>query len=543
MPAIRRLLIANRGEIALRILRTARALGMEAVVAHSAADAEGLAARLADGVFLLGPAAAAESYLSADRIVAAALETGCQAVHPGYGFLSEREELARKVEAAGLIYVGPTPENIRVLGDKLSARRTLSSAGIQVVPGETAPLADPQALLAAAARIGYPLMVKAAGGGGGRGIRLLRSPEELAAAFRLAFSEARSGFGETSLFAERYLERARHVEVQVVGDGQGGARVFPERDCSLQRRYQKLVEETPCPVLDASRREELLATAARIASLVRYRGAGTLEFLLSEEGRFYFLEANTRLQVEHPITEMVTGVDLVAEQLRVAQGGAYGPGSAKPAGFRGAAIELRINAEDPARGFRPSTGRIGAVRLPGGPGVRVDSALYPGLEVTPHYDPLIAKLIVWGETREEALSRLGAACREMWVAGVATTLPLAAPLLRDPVFRAGSYHCQHLERLLADPRFFAAPPGGAAAGPAGKEPLAVIAAYLRSRRESAAPGSRTELPAPAGQAGWLSPWAQIGRTLGLRDGERPSRYGTGAEEPRAAPGSSEGGRP
>ncbi len=518
MKQIRRILVANRGEIAVRIIRTARSMGIETVAAHSECDAGSLSVRLADGSALLGPAPAAQSYLRAEKIVAAALATGCQAVHPGYGFLSEREELARAVEEAGLVYIGPTPENIRRLGDKLEARRALSAAGIPVVPGRSEPIRDIESLRALATKTGYPLLLKAASGGGGKGIRLVRAESELESAFRVAASEAKGAFGEGAIFAERFLERARHVEVQVVGDGRGGVQVFPERDCSLQRRYQKLVEETPCPAVGHAVRGALLETAAQIAGLARYRGAGTIEFLLAPGGSFHFLEMNTRLQVEHPITEMVTGADLVREQIEVAAGKTY-PG-AKPLlrEARGAAVELRINAEDPEENFRPSTGRITGLRLPGGPGVRVDSGLSIGIEVTPHYDALLAKVIAWGEDRAAAIERLRAACLEMRIEGVATTLALAAPLLADPAFRSGDYHCQHLEALLARPDFFARDldAGDRAA-------LAIVAAFLRSSgsRAECLPASDKKKSAPRGSEGaGDSPWAALGRGMGLRGGER-----------------------
>ncbi len=518
MKKIRRILIANRGEIAVRIIRTARAMGIETVAAHSECDAGSLAVRFADGSALLGPAPAAQSYLSAEKIVAAALETGCQAVHPGYGFLSEREELARAVEEAGLVYIGPTPENIRRLGDKLEARRALSAEGIPVVPGRSEPIRDIGSLRTLASETGFPLLVKAASGGGGKGIRLVRAAAELESAFRLAASEAKGAFGEGAIFAERFIERARHVEIQVVGDGRGGVQVFPERDCSLQRRYQKLVEETPCAAVGPAIRGALIDAAARIVKLSRYRGAGTLEFLLAPEGSFHFLEMNTRLQVEHPITEMVTGADLVREQIEIAAGKAY-PGE-KPLvrEARGAAIELRINSEDPQEGFRPSTGRITALRLPAGPGVRVDTGLYPGLEVTPHYDALLAKVIAWGEDRAAAIERLRTACLEMRIEGVATTLALAAPLLADPAVRTGDYHCQYLEALLARPGFFAVDfdAGERAA-------LALVAAFLRSNGARSQPSTAAGQTKPSqriAEGGGDSPWAALGRGMSLRGGDR-----------------------
>jgi acetyl/propionyl-CoA carboxylase alpha subunit len=507
---LRSILIPNRGEIALRIVRSARALGIRSVVAYSEADAASAAVEIADDAVPLGPAPAAESYLSIERILAAARRAGVDAIHPGYGFLSEREAFARAVEESGCIFIGPTPENIRAMGDKVAAREALAALGIPIVPGERGPVRDPSRLRELASRVGLPLLLKAAAGGGGKGIRLVRDADAIDAAFRLASSEARHAFGDDTLFAERYLERARHVEVQIVGDGRGGARIYPERDCSIQRRHQKLVEESPCGLLDARRREELLRMALKAVEHSRYRGAGTLEFLFDGE-RFYFLEMNTRLQVEHPVTEMVTGADLVAAQIAVASGESL-PGKrldlcSVPG--RGAAIEARVNAEDPLRDFRPSIGRLASAVFPGGPGVRVDTAARPGMEMTPHYDSLLAKLIAWGEDRGQAMARLRVACEETVIAGVSTTLAVALALLDDAAFRGDRHHCQHLEERLADAGFIC---------PAPDEDLAVALALAAGRlRVGAAPAAAAagRAKAPRG-ADELSPWARLGRTYGLR---------------------------
>ncbi|MBI4583042.1 MAG: ATP-grasp domain-containing protein [Planctomycetes bacterium] len=511
---IRAILIPNRGEIALRIVRTARALGLRVVVAHSEADADSLAVRLADGAVLLGPTPAPESYLSIDRILEAARRAGADAIHPGYGFLSEREPFARAVEESGLKFIGPSPENIRFMGDKVAARRALHEAGIPIVPGERDRISAPERLEKLARKIGLPLLLKAAAGGGGKGIRLVRDLESLESAFRLASSEALNAFGDPSVYAERYLEKARHVEVQVVGDGRGGARLFPERDCSTQRRHQKLLEETPCPALSARQREELLRHALKIVQLSRYRGAGTLEFLF--DGReFYFLEMNTRLQVEHPITEMLCGVDLVAEQIAVTEGKAFGGRKLEQAFQygRGAAMEFRINAEDPELDFLPSTGTLARVRLPSGPGIRVDSAAFEGWQITPYYDSLIAKVIAWGEDRAQACRRLRAACEETVIAGVATTLPVALALLGDVDFLAARNHCQFLEERLKRPGYLTPPPDEALAGA-----LAIAAAYLHQQK-----GRLAALPPAAGAAREapaedLSPWGRLGRAFSLRGG-------------------------
>ncbi len=510
---IRTILIPNRGEIALRIVRTARALGVRAVVAHSAADGSSLAVRAADDAVLLGPAAPSESYLAIDRIIEAARRVGADAVHPGYGFLSEREAFARAVEESGLAFIGPTPETVRQMGDKVSARATVAGAGVPVVPGRREPITDTAGVERTADEVGLPLLLKAAAGGGGKGIRLVRERGEIASAFRLARSEAQNAFGDPTLFAERYLERARHVEVQVLGDGAGGARVFPERDCSIQRRHQKLIEETPCPDLDPELREKLLAHALRAVQASKYRGAGTLEFLYDGEDGIYFLEMNTRLQVEHPITEAVTGVDLVAEQIAVAEGKRYRGKTLEKClvAGEGAAVELRVNAEDPALDFAPSIGVVNDVRLPGGPGIRVDSGAHPGLEITPFYDSLVAKVIASGRDRDEALARLRVALEEITIRGVATTLPVGLALLDDAGFRAGRYHCQYLGERLEDPSFLRGAPGDDLA--AAIAVAAAVSARLGGQRRPSV-GRRTAGEEPADDT--LSPWARLGRTHGLR---------------------------
>lgn len=512
---IRSVLIPNRGEIALRIVRTLRAMGIRSVVAHSEADAESDAVRLADDSVLLGPAAPSDSYLSVDRIVDAAQQAGVDAVHPGYGFLSERETLASTLEDNGLIFIGPSSANIRLMGDKIAARKALLGVGLDVVPGEKKPVEGVEALKHSASTIGYPLMLKAAAGGGGKGIRIVREEAQLESAFRLARSEAENAFNDPTLFVERYLEGARHVEVQIVGDGKGGARIFPERDCSTQRRHQKLLEETPCPALDDTQRERLLNMAFEAIRVSKYRGAGTLEFLLDPtQDSLYFLEMNTRLQVEHPITELVCGVDLVAEQIAVAEGKTFA-GKTLDAVYtqaRGAAVEFRVNAEDPFEDFRPCTGTVDFIRLPGGPGIRVDTALRNGLEVTPYYDSLLAKVIAWGPNRESALNRLRVACGEMRIRGVATTLPLALALLDEPAILAGRNHCQSLEERLADTDFL-----GTKADPELARALAVAAAYLQS--EGSSPSARRAIISST-SGGDISPWARLGRSLGLKGIQR-----------------------
>ncbi len=508
---IQTVLIANRGEIAVRVLRTVRALGLRSVVAHSQADADSLAVRLADDAVLLGAAPAAESYLSIDRILDAAKRTGADAIHPGYGFLAEQEAFARAVEENGLTFIGPSPENIAAMGNKIAARGSLAKAGVEIVAGHPDPVQDIDTLNRIATRVGFPLLLKAAAGGGGKGIRLVREAGDLEAAFRLARSEAENAFGDPTIFAERFLEGARHVEVQVIGDGRGGVRLYPERDCSIQRRHQKLLEESPCPALGPKQRERLLDAARRTVKLSKYRGAGTIEFLYDGDEGVYFLEMNTRLQVEHPLTEMLCGVDLVERQIAIAEGEEL-PGEDLEAVCvpgRGAALQFRVNAEDPEHDFAPCTGRLSGVHLPSGPGIRVDTAAFSGLEITPHYDSLLAKVIAWGTDRAEAVRRLRQACREISIDGVSTTLPVALALLDDDSFLKGETHCQFLESRLED-RDFLFPPASSELARA----LALAAAqfYRGARLHKVHETTRS---AAAGAGAALSPWAQLGRTDAL----------------------------
>ena len=453
-------LVPQRGEIALRIIRTLRRLGIRTCLACSEIDRVSLPARRADEVLVLGGASPAESYLSIERILDAAARTGADAIHPGYGFLSERADFAEAVESAGIVFLGPTPEQVRQLGDKLEARRLMEAAGVGPVPGSREPLRDERAAREISKTTGFPLLLKAAAGGGGKGIRIVREASELDAAFRQAASEAESAFGCGDLFCERFIEGGRHIEVQMLGDGQGGVRLFYERDCSLQRRLQKLVEETPCPRLPAGVRERILRASLELARRTRYRGPGTVEFLLEPGGDVHFLEVNTRIQVEHPITEETAGVDLVEMQVDVARGERL-PGREledvviEP---RGAAIEVRLNAEDPCREFRPGLGGVSGLWWPQAAGLRVDSSLMVGDEVTPWYDALVAKVIASGPDRETAIGRLRQALAETVLTGISTTLPLAVAVLDDAEFRAGAYDCQSLERMVARPGFLDASP-------------------------------------------------------------------------------------
>ncbi len=445
MP-IRKLLVANRGEIAVRIVRAARKLGIATVQVHSRADADMLAVRLADESVDIGPPSAARSYLDVDAILAAARATGADAVHPGYGFLSENAGFAAAVEAAGLVFVGPTADTIRTMGDKAAARAAARAAGVPVVPGSDG-VVSPDEAPGVASGIGFPVMIKAAAGGGGRGIRVAEDAAALETLLPQASAEARAAFGDGSLYLERFVARARHVEVQVLGDGRSAIHLH-ERECSLQRRRQKVWEEAPATALPPEVRRKLCASAVRLAEACRYRGAGTLEFLYDDATReFFFIEMNTRIQVEHPVTEMITGVDLVEEMIRIAGGEPLRLGQSDIAP-RGHAIEVRINAEDPARDFRPAPGTVARLDVPGGFGVRFDTMLYPGYTVPPFYDSLLGKLIVWDGTREGALARLAAALRELRVDGLATTVPLHAALASDPDVIAGQVHTRWLEGWL-----------------------------------------------------------------------------------------------
>jgi len=444
----KRMLVANRGEIAVRIIRAARELGLETVAVHSDADREGLAVRMADRAVAIGPPPAAKSYLNIDAMVRAAVDSGAEAVHPGYGFLSENAAFAQAVESAGLVFVGPTPETIRMMGNKSRALETAAKAGVPTIPGSGGVVETIDGALHAADSVGYPVMVKASAGGGGRGIRVATDAQELRKQVSVAQTEAQAAFGDGSVYLERFIRRARHVEVQVLGDGSEVIHCF-ERDCSLQRRRQKVLEEGPSPALSQATRERLCESAVRLAKSVGYRSAGTLEYLYDgDSGEFFFIEMNTRIQVEHPITEMITGIDLVREMIRVAQG--Y-PLRFKQddIGMRGAAIECRINAEDPDKNFMPSPGRISEINLPGGPGVRMDTMLYPGCTVPPYYDSLLGKLVVHAEDRPAAIARMRRALKELRVEGVNTTRALHLRIMDEPWFGAAQFDTNSLEGWLA----------------------------------------------------------------------------------------------
>ncbi len=441
-----KVLIANRGEIALRIQRACREQGIPTVAVHSTADAQAMHVRLADESVCIGPAAAKDSYLNIPAILTAASITGADAIHPGYGFLSENAGFAEMVEDHGITFIGPSAAHIRMMGDKITAKAAMASLGVPLVPGSEGAVADLTEAAAVAGRIGYPVLIKAAAGGGGRGMKVAHAADELAEAWRVARAEARAAFGNDAVYMEKYLDRPRHIELQVLADAHGAVVHLGERDCSLQRRHQKLLEEAGSPALTAAARDALGATVTAGLAKLGYRNAGTLEFLY-QDGQFAFIEMNTRLQVEHPVTEMVTGIDLVREQLRVAAGEPLGYGQADIR-FSGHAIEARVTAEDPDT-FAPSPGRVDVFHAPGGLGVRVDSALYAGCVVPPHYDSMVAKLIVHAPDRPAALARLRRALEEFAVVGIKTTLPLHQRIAADPAFNAGEYDIHWLERFVA----------------------------------------------------------------------------------------------
>lgn len=444
----RKVLIANRGEIALRVIRACRELGIRTVAVYSEADRESLHVRFADEDVCIGPPPARESYLNIPRIIAAAEITGADAIHPGYGFLAENAEFSEICQKSDLTFIGPTPEQIRLMGDKAAARRTMKQVGVPIVPGTDA-IDDADEALAAAEEIGFPVLIKAAAGGGGKGMRVARDADEFVRQFTMARNEAGAAFGDESVYLEKYLARPRHIEFQILGDQHGRVIHLGERDCSIQRRHQKLIEEAPSPALTPELRARMGEAAVRGAQSIDYVGAGTIEFLLDEDGSFFFMEMNTRIQVEHPVTEMCTGFDLIKEQIRAAAGLPL----SIPEGeieLRGHAIECRINAEDPERNFAPSPGTITTFHPPGGPGVRLDTHVYAGYRVPPFYDSLLAKLIVHGSTRQEALARMRNALATFVVEGVHTTIPFLLELMDHPDFVAGEVDTKFLERLFAE---------------------------------------------------------------------------------------------
>jgi len=448
-PLFGKILIANRGEIALRVQRACRELGIPTVAVHSTADAEAMHVRLSDESVCIGPPAARDSYLNMAAILSAAHVTGADAIHPGYGFLSENAGFAEMVEAHDLTFIGPSADHMRMMGDKITAKTTMARLGVPLVPGSDGALPDLETAREVAARIGYPVLIKASAGGGGRGMKLAATEDELEEAWRVARTEARAAFGNDEVYLEKYLDRPRHIELQILADSHGEVVHLGERDCSLQRRHQKILEEAGSPALTAAQRDEIGATVTTALKQLGYRNAGTLEFLY-QDGQFSFIEMNTRLQVEHPVTEMICGIDLVREQIRIAAGEKLGY-TQKDIKFYGHAIECRVNAEDPET-FMPTPGRVQAFHAPGGLGVRIDSALYAGYVVPPFYDSMIAKLIVHAPTRPEAIARLRRALEEFAVLGIKTTLPLHQRIVEDPQFQAGDYTIHWLEKFVADHR-------------------------------------------------------------------------------------------
>ena len=448
--AIKKLLIANRGEIALRIIRTCREMGINTVAVYSTVDRSALHVQMADEAVCVGDPPSSRSYLNIPNIIAAATSRGADAIHPGYGFLAENDRFAEICNAHGLTFVGPSPESIREMGDKSTAKATMQRVGVPTIPGSEGLLENPEEAAELAEAMGYPVMIKATAGGGGRGMRFVRSSEELESLFRAAQGEAEAAFGNPGLYMEKFIDRPRHVEVQILADRFGSVVHLGERDCSIQRRHQKLLEEAPGPGLDPIIRARMGDAAVSAARSIGYEGAGTVEFLLDATGQFYFMEMNTRIQVEHPVTEVVTGIDLIAEQLRIAAG--------EPLRFRqediqlrGHAIECRINAEDPRHNFRPAPGTITGWLPPGGPGVRFDSHVYTGYEIPPFYDSLIGKLIVWGEDRPAALRRMRRALSECAVIGVPTTIEFHLALLDRPEFQRGEVHTKFVEMEMLKP--------------------------------------------------------------------------------------------
>ena len=503
MRSLGRVLVANRGEIAVRVLRGCREAGLPTAAVFSAADRGALHVRAADRALEIGPGPARDSYLDAERILDAARRLGAGSIHPGYGFLAENASFAEAVASSGLVWIGPPPAAIRAMGEKTAARRIMRAAGVPVVPGTAESLVNAAAAAVAASEVGYPVLLKAAAGGGGKGMRVVREPAELAAAFAAASREALSAFGDPAVYLERYLPEARHVEIQILADRAGRAIHLGERECSLQRRHQKVLEESPAPGLEPSTRERMGSVAVRAAEAVGYAGAGTVEFLLGPDGSFWFLEMNTRLQVEHPVTELVTGVDVVRAQLVLAAGGEL---PVEQGGVRmfGHAIECRIAAEDPERGFLPATGRVVAYAEPGGPGVRVDSGIAAGSEVTAHYDPLLLKVIAHGRDRDEALARMRRALAELDVGGVTTNIAFQRALIAHPDVRVGRVHTRWLEDH-ADEVVEAA-----AAMRRETEPLAaVLAAWLQME---GSPKSRPEATPPGVDGGR---WRSAARWTGL----------------------------
>lgn len=443
----KKILIANRGEIALRVIRACRELDVETVAVFSEGDREAMHVKAADEAVCIGPVASAKSYLNIPNIISAAELTGVDAIHPGYGFLSENARFAEICESCGITFIGPSPEAIETMGDKAKARKTMIEAGVPVVPGSKEIIKDEGLAATVAESIGYPVLIKASAGGGGKGMRVAQNSKELSKAIQAAQAEAKAAFGNSDVYLEKYVEEPRHIEFQILGDKYGNVVHLGERDCSLQRRHQKLLEEAPSSAINPKLRAEMGAIAVKAAKSAKYSSAGTIEFLLDKHGNFYFIEMNTRIQVEHPVTELVTGLDLVKEQIRVASGEPLGK-TQEDIQIRGWAIECRINAEDPDKNFMPSPGKINIYHVPGGPGVRVDSAAYQGYNVSPYYDSMVGKLIVWGANRQEAIARMQRALGEFVIDGIATTIPFHLKVLENAFYRRGEVYTNFIQRRI-----------------------------------------------------------------------------------------------
>lgn len=505
---MKKILVANRGEIALRILRACREMDIQSVAVYSEPDRTALHVRYADEAYLLGPGPSRDSYLNIPKIIEIAKKSGAEAIHPGYGFLAENASFAEACEEAGITFIGPTPHSIRLLGDKAQARKTMQEAGIPLVPG-TDLIRSAESANALASKIGYPVLIKATGGGGGRGIREVRSPEELENAFNVASDEALQAFGDAGVYIEKYLQPIRHIEVQFIADTFGNVVALGERECSIQRRHQKIIEETPSTAVDAELRARMMETATKVAQVADYRGAGTVEFLVDQDRNFYFLEVNTRLQVEHPVTELITGLDLVRDQILIATGQPL-PYRQEDVHFRGWAIECRITAEDPYNNFLPSTGHIRTVQEPSGPGVRVDSSLYDDQEVSHYYDSLLAKVCVWGEDRTQAIQRMRRALREYVVIGVHTNLPLHLQIMENTNFQLGHLNTAFLDQIAQS----------FSEGSAQRERVAVLGSALLAHLK----GQPKLFGAPQAVTGGQSPWATTFRpNLRTAGYLRPSR--------------------
>lgn len=492
-----KILIANRGEIAVRIIRACKELGVSTVAVYSDADRRSLHVALADEAYHIGGSAPGESYLAIDRILDAAKKSGAEAIHPGFGFLSENEEFAKKCEKAKIVFIGPSAKAIRLMGDKITARKIAQDAKVPLVPGSEGAVSDVEASVVAD-KIGYPVMIKASAGGGGKGMRLVREKEEFDSALRMARSEAGSAFGDDSVFVERFIEQPRHIEIQIIADGHGNVLHLFERECSIQRRHQKVIEEAPSSAISAKTRKKMGDVAVRIAKAVDYKGAGTVEFIMDQKQNFYFLEMNTRVQVEHPVTEMITGLDIVKWMIRIADGEKL-PFKQSQIEMKGHAVECRVYAEDPETNFMPSPGVINYLRVPSGPGIRDDSSIYSGCEITPHYDPMLSKLVVWADTREAAIDKMASALREYIVIGVKTNIGFLLRVMGEEEFKEGKIDTGYIERHpeLLKP------------GDADIEPVLIAAALALNNADTVENAEQRP----------VSNWKLYGRKLGLSGGQ------------------------